>query len=234
MLFDLIKSFFAGQVPITELILEFVFVAVIVLFSLSVHEAAHGYAAYKLGDPTARYLGRLTLDPTKHLDPIGTICMLFFGFGWAKPVPVNSRYFKKPKRDMALTAFAGPLSNILVSFVCLLIYSLIFAAFKNVSFSSEFALNIVNYFLIFFAYAHSMNLYLAIFNLIPIPPLDGSRLLFIFLPDKYYFGLMKYEQYIKIAFLVALYLGIISVPLEFVADAISKFMGFVIGLIPGL
>ncbi len=234
MLIDLIKEFFSGDIQITELILNFVFVSVVVMFSLSVHETAHGYVAYKLGDPTARNLGRLTLDPKKHLDTIGTICMLLFGFGWAKPVPVNSRYFKNHKRDMALTAFAGPVSNLLVSFICLLLSEILYAAVKDMYITSEFAINIINYVFLFFGYAHSLNLYLAIFNLIPIPPLDGSRLLLIFLPDKYYFGLMKYEQYIKIIFLVLLWSGAISLPLSKVASYISKGMLNFIGLIPGL
>ena len=87
------------------------------LISLTVHEVSHGYAAYRCGDPTARNFGRLSLNPLKHLDPIGTLCMLLFGFGWAKPVPINTRYFRKPRRDTALTALAGPLSNIIISFI---------------------------------------------------------------------------------------------------------------------
>ena len=101
---------------IQEAIIISLFVVIITLITLTVHEVSHGYAAYKLGDPTARNFGRLSLNPLKHLDPIGTVSMLLFGFGWAKPVPINTRYFKKPRRDMALSALAGPASNLIMSF----------------------------------------------------------------------------------------------------------------------
>ena len=99
----------------TDTLIQFLFVVPCVLIALTFHEFAHGYMAYKLGDPTAKNFGRLTLNPLKHLDPIGTICMIFFHFGWAKPVPINSRYFKKPRRDMALTAAAGPIMNFILA-----------------------------------------------------------------------------------------------------------------------
>ncbi|MBR3999619.1 MAG: site-2 protease family protein, partial [Clostridia bacterium] len=102
---------------LSDKIIELLFVIPCVLIALTVHEVAHGYMAFRLGDPTARNLGRLTLNPLKHLDPIGTICMIFFHFGWARPVPVNSRYFKKPRRDMALTSAAGPVSNFIMAFL---------------------------------------------------------------------------------------------------------------------
>jgi len=234
MLLDLIKQFMSGDIAITELVLNFVFVAVVVLFALSSHEAAHGYAAYKLGDPTAQKMGRLTLDPRAHLDPVGTLFMLLFGFGWANPVPVNARYFKNPKRDMAITAVAGPVCNIIVSFASLLIYRLLLVAFGSISISSSFLFYILLYILELFWYSHFLNLYLAVFNLIPVPPLDGSRIMFIFLPDKYYFGIMKYERYIKILFFILLYAGVLSGPLRTVSGKISEVMDFIIGLVPGL
>jgi Zn-dependent protease len=204
-----------------------------VLIALTFHEFAHGFVAYKLGDNTARNFGRLTLNPLKHLDPIGTICMIFFHFGWAKPVPVNARHFKNPRRDMALTALAGPIMNFILAFVGLLIchlLPLIFGLFPVTSFSLKLYLA-AN---MFFGYFHILNLSLGVFNLIPLPPLDGSRIFLSFLPARIYFGIMEYERYIQIAFLVLLWTGIISLPLNAVVGWISDGMAFIINLIPFL
>ncbi len=199
-----------------------------VLLALSIHEAAHGWMANKLGDPTARSLGRLTVNPLKHLDPIGTISMLVFGVGWAKPVPINSRYFKKAKRDMALTAAAGPVSNILQGLVATLLMFIgtrlllgkmglshalstaddnaLFSIFLSRLLYGTSTLVKIGGILLYLLYIYAtLNFVLALFNLIPIPPFDGSRLAFVFLPDKIYFGIMKYERYIMIAFLIIFY-----------------------------
>lgn len=192
----------------------------IVFISLSVHETAHGFVAYKLGDPTARNYGRLTLNPIKHIDPIGFVCMLFFGFGWAKPVPINTRYFKKPRRDMALTGVAGPISNLLLAVIFALLLRLVFV------FCSPLALvdpvTTVD-FLWYFLWQMLMlgmriNITFAVFNMIPIPPLDGSRLLFAFLPPQQYFKFMRYERYISIALMIALFLGLLDTPINFVTN----------------
>ena len=155
---------------------------VAVLVALTVHEYAHGYAAYKLGDNTASSLGRLTLNPIKHLDPFGALCMLFFRFGWAKPVPINPRNFKNPKRDFAITAVAGPLTNIVISFISaffLLLCNRLFTVTGSVM------LNNMQYYTTLFLYIfHAVNLGLGIFNLIPIPPFDGSRILNAVLPPR--------------------------------------------------
>ena len=191
MIFDLLNG------DLISVIIRLLLVMPSILMALTFHEFAHGFIANKLGDPTAKNLGRLTLNPLKHLDPIGTLMMLFVGIGYAKPVPINSRYFKKPKRDMALTALAGPVMNLILSFTGVTIYS-VYLAFWG---SNSYIAYTVYLFFYYFAY---LNAYLAIFNLIPIPPFDGSRIAFAVLPDKFYWGVMKYERTIMIVMMVAL------------------------------
>ena len=181
--------------------------ALAVLVILTLHEFAHGYAAYKLGDNTAKNMGRLTLNPIHHLDPFGAICLLFFHFGWAKPVPINPRNFKKPKRDFAITALAGPLTNILLAFVSAFVYLLLIATLGEISFSSKLLYNITLNTVRFVFIFHSINIGLGIFNLIPIPPLDGSRILNAVLPDRIYFKIMRYERKIYWALVVWLLFG---------------------------
>ena len=202
----------------------------IVFLSLSVHETAHGLVAYKLGDPTARNGGRLTLNPIKHIDPIGFICMLFFGFGWAKPVPVNTRYFKKPRRDMALTGVAGPISNLLLAVVFALLMRVEFAFCNPTALISPVTTaDYLWYFLWqMLMVGMSINITFAVFNMIPIPPLDGSRLLFAFLPPQQYFKFMRYERYISIGLMVALFFGWLDKPIDFV---VSLFWNLIIKLI---
>lgn len=189
------------------MIVEYALSAVAALIILTIHEYAHASTAYKLGDDTARNLGRLSLNPIKHLDPFGAICMVLFHFGWAKPVPINARNFKKPKRDFAIVALAGPAINLICAFVSAFLYLLAFALLKDVEFKSKLLLSIANNSLLFIYLFHIINVGIGIFNLIPIPPLDGSRILNVILPTKTYFKIMKYERNIYFAVIGWLLLG---------------------------
>ena len=144
------------------------------VFSLSFHEFAHAWVAYRLGDSTAARMGRLTLNPISHLDPVGSIALLLMGFGWAKPVPVDSRYLKNPKEDMVKVAAAGPISNIILAIVAALVLRLLF--------STDFLTNSIKTFFIIFM---QINITLAVFNLLPVSPLDGSQILSPFLEKKF-------------------------------------------------
>ena len=203
----------------------------IVLLSLSLHETAHGLVAWRLGDPTARNLGRLTLNPLKHLNPLGFVCMMVAGFGWANPVPVNTRYFGKPRRDMALCSLAGPVSNLLLALVFLLLLRFLgFGVLWDLSYPSQLTANMAYFLGLFLYYGVSMNVTLAVFNLLPVPPLDGSRILFLLLPPRLYFKIAPYERYIVIAVMLLLLLGPLSHFIDFVCTWILRGMFSMVGM----
>ena len=190
-----------------EIVINLLLMIPVILISLSFHEAAHGYIAYKLGDRTAYNLGRVTVNPLKHLDPIGSLFMLIFGYGWAKPVPINSRNFKNSKRGMAFTAIAGPLSNLLLGLfgtVLCALTTVLEVRYVFMGGEIVFLYNILQVLSTLFFYLGFMNFLLAVFNLIPVPPFDGSRFFSLFLPTKIYFAMMRYERYIMIGVLIAL------------------------------
>jgi Zn-dependent protease len=179
------------------------------LLCITFHELSHGYVAYRLGDPTAKQMGRLTLNPLKHIDPWGLLLMITARVGWAKPVPVDMRYFKHPKRDMAITALAGPVSNFLMALIALAIASLMWALWDLIGSTAAY------YVLLFAIQVAVLNMGLGIFNLIPVSPLDGSKILFSFLPDKWYYTILRYERYVMILVIVLVWLGVFDRPLSF-------------------
>lgn len=200
MLFNLL--FNAGNLSITEIIQTLMFSACAIIFALSIHEFSHALTSYLMGDSTAKSQGRISLNPFKHLDPMGTVMLLLFGFGWASPVIINPSRFKNPRVGMIVTAAAGPFSNFVCSFIGFFIYYiLVIQNMKNPdSVIISNAMMFVQYFTIF-------NASLGIFNLFPIPPLDGSKILAGFLPDKLrykYLALERYSMYFFIGFIVIL------------------------------
>ena len=176
------------------------------LICITLHELSHGYVAYLLGDPTAKNAGRLTLNPIRHIDPMGLLMMLVFHFGWAKPVPVNMYYFRRPRRDMALTALAGPAANLVIGIVFLFLYGLLYAPLKG-SGSVDWLLETV------YLTAY-ISLALMVFNIIPISPLDGSKVLYSFLPEDTYVKLMRYERYGMIILFALVAGGVLGSPVS--------------------
>ncbi len=214
-------------------IVDLLITAFCVFLSLSVHEFAHGYAAYKMGDETAKNMGRLNLSPLSHIDPIGALCLFFFGFGWARPVPVNARNFKsgKMKAGMIWTSLAGPLSNLLLSFVALLLFEIVVSVGVV---QSEFAMTVFSVIELLLVNLTIMNISLAVFNLLPVPPLDGSKILNAVLPARIYFKIMQYEQYGFIILILLINLPFFSGFLSTVVNGILTAFSWVIGLIPFL
>jgi len=195
----------------------------VLLISLTVHEFSHGYIAYRLGDMTAKDEGRLTLNPLKHIDPIGAIMMIIARVGWAKPVPVNPYFFKDRKKGMMLVSVAGPLSNLLMAFTGIFLFQAVAYSFYEIILGGNKPLMYVLDFLrLFFA----ANLNLAIFNLLPVPPLDGSKILSGVLPTEMYFRFMQYERTIGMVFLliVVVFPGVLSNILGFFTNPIAESM----------
>lgn len=186
---------------ITQLILT----TMAALVALTIHEFAHGYVAYRLGDDTAKSMGRLSLNPIKHLDPFGVICMVLFHFGWAKPVPINPLNFRNPRRGFAITALAGPATNLVVGFFSAFLYLLCLSTFSRlgIAFLDNLQVNTLTFLQYFFI----INIGLGVFNLIPVPPFDGSRILNVILPKKWYFKVMKYEKQIYWGVIAWLFFG---------------------------
>lgn len=191
------------------------------LLCITFHETCHGLVAYWLGDPTAKNQGRLTLNPIKHIDLMGLIMMAVCHFGWAKPVPVDMRNFKNPKTGMALTALAGPVSNVLLAYLAMLCYSLCYY------FSAVHESAAAWYLLLFSYYVVLISAGLAVFNIFPIPPLDGSKVLFALLPDEWYAKLMRYERYGMALLAVLLLTNVLDTPLEFLRDGLTSGLAYI-------
>lgn len=187
----------------TELIIYYVLTGVAALFTIMFHEISHGLAAYALGDTTAKERGRLSLNPIKHIDWFGLIMLIVAGFGWAKPVPVDMRYFKNPRRDMALVALAGPVMNFLMALL-----STVILTFLDFYHAPKILLDFFGTFLV-------INIGLGIFNLFPIPPLDGSKILGIILPEYIHMQILRYERFGMLALMILLWTGLLNTPLGF-------------------
>ena len=196
--------------------------AVACLFCITFHELAHGFAAYQLGDPTAKVNGRLTLNPISHIDWIGLMLLLTVRVGWAKPVPVDMRNFRNPKAGMAATALAGPISNFLLALVCICLGGFVLRDGMGRAWSA--------YVLLFLCQLAVLNVGLGVFNLIPIPPLDGSKVLAVLLPDRLYGTWMHYERYGMLVLLALSFAGIGSGFIDAAINSVYSAMSILLGM----
>ncbi len=194
-----------------------------VLICVMVHEVSHGLAAYLLGDPTAKAQHRLSLNPMRHIDPFGALMMLVVGFGWAKPVPVDMRYFKKPRSGMAITALAGPVSNFVLAYLLLLLaYLVLGLLYVTGAVMTDFWFGLIDFLTLLCA----LSIGLGVFNLIPFPPLDGSKVLGAFLPERIYWKILRYEFAGTFVLMALLWLGVLDGVLAVVCDRVSNCLHF--------
>lgn len=192
-----------------ETILDYLIKALVLFTAVPVHECAHAWVAEKMGDDTGRKQGRITLNPFAHLTLWGSLMMILVGFGWGKPVMVDSRNFKNPKKGMVLTSLAGPASNFIMAFLSMIVYKVLaFLSFAKDSSTLDMLATV-------FVYITLINISLAVFNFLPIPPLDGSKIFNAILPEKWYFTIMKYENFIFIAVIILIYSGLLDKPLDY-------------------
>ncbi len=217
MIFNVIRSLLSGQrVDIASVAAQALSIVFIIIFILPLHELAHGWVAGKLGDPTAKYEGRITLNPLAHIDYMGALALLLFGFGWAKPVPVDSRNFKNPRRDVALTALAGPAANLLAALLgsFVVVAMRLYAPYNGFT---NFIFNAVYYYVV-------VNISLAVFNLLPVPPLDGSRIVSAFLPQKALSFYYRYQQIFVMILFLLMITGALSGPLYTVQNFFANLL----------
>lgn len=208
----------------------------IIFLILPIHECAHAWAAHKMGDDTAAYSGRLTLNPLAHIDILGAACLLLTGFGWAKPVPINPLKFKKQRFGISITAAAGPLSNLIVSFIAMIIYRVILslpgASGYYLSSTGEITAGFVLLYMLQFFIL--VNIGLAIFNLIPIPPLDGSKILSYFTSAKLDRWIYEHQMVVNLVFFAVIITGILSKPLSIIGGYVYDMFWFITNFIPKL
>ena len=209
----MLSQLLSGNFTIQTIITEILAVLVIIFLILPFHEWAHAQTAYLLGDKGIKQRGRLSLNPLSHIDPVGALAMLFIGFGWAKPVPVDARYFKNPKVGMAITAFMGPVANLIAALAGLFVFHTLWCIVPTFFTAGGFG----SYVLAFLQFYIIVNVNLAVFNLLPIPPLDGSKILFVFLPDKAVMFFYRYQMFFMIGLIVLLWAGPLSYVLTFLS-----------------
>lgn len=209
----MLSQLLSGNFTIQTIIAEILAVLVIIFLILPFHEWAHAQTAYLLGDKGIKQRGRLSLNPLSHIDPVGALAMLLIGFGWAKPVPVDSRYFKNPKVGMAITAFMGPVANLIAALAGLFVFHTLWCIVPTFFTAGGFG----SYVLAFLQFYIIVNVNLAVFNLLPIPPLDGSKILFVFLPDKAVMFFYRYQMFFMIGLIVLLWAGPLSYVLTFLS-----------------